>query len=127
MSEQQGAGGSRLSRLLGFLEADPGNLALLADAAQAALDEGAPAETRRLLELHAAQAPLPPALRDLAGLAALSAQDFEAAREAFEALLELEPADPGLRFNLAWSRAMMRDFAGADALIDNAVIAAAPR
>jgi tetratricopeptide (TPR) repeat protein len=126
MSALQGQG-SRLTRLLGYLETDPANLTLLADAAQAALDEGAPGETRRLLGLYAQQAPLSPPLRNLDGLAALALEDFTAARDAFEALLDEAPQDLAINFNLAWSRAMLKDFAGADALISTAVIAAIPR
>lgn len=119
--------GSALARLLGFLEGDPENLNLLADAAGAALDEGHPTQTERLLDRYAAIAPLPPALSNLRGVAALANRQFDAARAIFESLLDAAPHDAGLRFNLAWCRAMGHDDRGAVALLDEATIAAVPR
>jgi tetratricopeptide (TPR) repeat protein len=118
---------TRLQRLLGFLASDPQNLRLIADAASAAFDEGLLGETLRLLDRHAAIAPLPPALLNLKGLATLGRREFGEAGAIFAALLAGAPDDPALRFNLAWCRAMTHDYAGALALLDEAVLATAPR
>lgn len=123
MSEPQ----TRLERLLGFLEADPGNLSLIGEAAGAALEAGLTEEARGLLERHEALAPLPPALRNLRGMLALRQGRWEEAAADFEALLEESPGDPPLRFNLAWARALGRQFDAVAGLIDERVVDASPR
>jgi len=117
----------RLASLLGFLDSDPGNLPLLADAAEAALDAGQPDTARALLDRYAAHAPLPPRERNLAGLAAMQAGRFDAAADAFRALIAEGAEAPGLRFNLAWSLAMGKDFAGALEVLDDASASALPQ
>ncbi|MDO8380136.1 lipopolysaccharide assembly protein LapB [Phenylobacterium sp.] len=117
----------KLPRLLGFLERDPGNLQLLADAAATALDEGQPAKAIDLLDRYAATTPLPPELLNLSGVAALQEGRFGEAAKAFEDLLAQGHDDPGLRFNLAWAKAMLLDWARTADLIDDATVAAAPR
>jgi tetratricopeptide (TPR) repeat protein len=109
---------SRADRLLTLLAADPDNLSLIADAADAALAERRPAEAAELMARYAAAAPLPPREAGLAGLAALQLGRFEAAAAQFGSLTEIGVDDPAVRFNLAWSRAMLKDHAGALALID---------
>ena len=96
----------RLERLLRFLDGDPANLALLADAAGAAFDENALDAAAALLERHAALAPLPPGLQNLNGLVAIRQQRFDDAAAIFGALRQAGADDPALRFNLAWSKAM---------------------
>ena len=118
---------SRLQRLLGFLRHDPTNPRLIADAANAAVDEGEPAQAAALLDSYARISPLTPELMNLRGLAALDAQRHDEARATFEALLQTAPEDPNLRFNLAWCRSMLPDYEGAAALLDDAVMDAAPR
>lgn len=127
MTAPGAAAGSPLARLLAFLEADPQNLSLLADAAEAAMNEGRPSETDRLLDSYAALAPLPPPLQNLKGVAAIANQRFDDARAIFEPLLDAAPHDPGLRFNLAWCRAMAHDYSGAVSLLDEATVGAVPR
>jgi tetratricopeptide (TPR) repeat protein len=126
-SETAAAGPSRLARLLGFLEADPDNLSLIEDAAACAYEEGELDAAGALIERYATAAPLTLRLRNLRGMVAISNQRFDLAAAEFETLLQENPADPGLRFNLAWSRAMLQDFAGAAELIDEQVVAVAPR
>ncbi len=118
---------SRLSRLKSYLQQDPSNLALLADAASAAVDESEPQEARALLERYAAIAALTPALQNLAGVAAISLRDFDEAARVFSALLGAGADSPALRFNLAWSRAMLDDHEGALALLDDQVVETSPR
>jgi len=118
---------SRLARLVGFLGQDPGNLQLIADAAEAALDEGEADQASDLLDRYAALAPLPPALINLKGVAAISQRRFDEAAVAFETLLADGANNAALRFNLAWSRAMLEDHAGTLEMLDEPVIAAFPR
>lgn len=103
----------RLASLLGYLEIDPGNAALLGDAAEAALDARDPALATALLDRRAGIAPPSPREDNLAGLAALQARDFARAAEVFAALLADRPDDPSLRFNLAWAHANLKAFAAA--------------
>lgn len=118
---------ARLPRLLGFLAADPDNLALLADAANAALDEAQLETAADLIERYRALAEPPPALRNLEGLVALRLGRHAAARGAFSALYEAGHDQPALRFNLAWLNAIDGDFGGVVALIDDAVVQEVPR
>jgi tetratricopeptide (TPR) repeat protein len=106
---------------------DPNNLTLLLDAARAATAEGDVGVARELLERYTGLAPLPPEGEHLSGLAALQSGDFTAAADAFRRLLAEHPADSALRFNLAWSLANLKDFAGALAVVDDATALALPQ
>jgi tetratricopeptide (TPR) repeat protein len=116
----------QLARLLGYLESDPDNLNLIGDAASAAIDVRQPAVAEDLLGRYEAIAPLPAALVNLRGLVALQRDRFEEAAAIFQGLLAGRPDDPGLRFNLAWCKAMTGDHAGAAEHLDDATIAAVP-
>lgn len=118
---------SRLQTLKGFLTADPNNLTLLADAAETALKENEVPAAREFLARYAAVAPLPDKERGLAGVAAMRAGDFGQAAHAFRALLAQSPSDPALRFNLAWSLAMLKDFEESLKLLDPATVAHLPQ
>ena len=117
----------RLQRLLGFLDADPANLALLADAANAALDESQPETAADLLERYREHAPLPPGLLNASGLAAMRSGRYEQARAAFTALRDAGHDHPVVRFNLAWLSAVEGDFVRVAELADDDVIHAVPR
>ena len=69
----------RVDRLLGYLDADPENLQLIADAAEAAMEAHRYAVVEVLVERHAAVQPPPTSLLNLAGLAAMGSARFEAA------------------------------------------------
>lgn len=116
---------SLLRQLLGYLDQDPGNLRLLADAAASAVDEGDPEAAAALIARHAELAPLPPAMLNLRGVAALRAGRFEDAVADFEALLAEGEGAPALRFNLAWARTMTNDHEGALALLEDEDVMAA--
>lgn len=118
---------SRLATLLALLDSDPRNLPLLSDAADAALDEGAPDTAASLLERYAAVAPLPETETNLAGLAALRLGQHDVAAAFFERLLAGGADGGGLRFNLAWSWAMKKDFKGALSLLDDDVARELPQ
>ena len=104
---------AKLARLLQYLEQDPHNPPLLADAAEAALacrrGEGAARLLGRLGELG----PLSPAAVHLKGIAALQAQDFVTAEALFAGLIADGHDSPAIRFNLAWTKAVRGDHAGA--------------
>lgn len=119
MSTTGTTGESRFDRLMTYLASDPENLALIADAAAAALDEGRPAEAALMAERYGALAPLTPGLINLLGLAALSEGRDADAAAIFESLLSTAADDPALRFNLAWARGRMGDHEGVLALIEN--------
>src|SRR4051794_8915620 len=119
--------GSRLQRLLGYLDHDPDNLALIADAATAALDEGDGEAAAALVERYAGLAPLPSAILNLRALAALQAGRFEDAVRDLEAVCAAGGEGATVCFNLAWARTMAGDHAGALALLDDEGIAAGPR
>ncbi len=119
--------GTRLARLRGYLEQDPQNLALLADAATAALDENALDEAAELLARHAALADLPPGLANTAGIVAMRRGERDAARAAFEGLRAAGHDHPSVRFNLAWLNALDGRFGEVGELLDDEVLAAVPR
>lgn len=116
-----------LDRLLGFLAQDPANPALLRDAAQAAMQADAPEQARDLLGRLEETGDFGPADRNLAAIAAMRAGEPGDAVRLFEALLAENPGDAALSFNLAWARALAKDFAGARAALDDAAIAALPQ
>lgn len=117
----------RLQRLLGYLDGDPTNVALLADAANAALDESQPETAAELLERYAALAPLPPGLLNAKGLAAMRSGRYDQASAAFAALRDGGHDHPVVRFNLAWLSAVEGDFARVVELVDGNVVEAVPR
>ncbi len=110
-----------------FLESDPSNLNLLADAANAAFDAGDFDKAKDLFARHEALAPLPAPLLNLNGMIALAEQRFEDAETIFEGLRDGGEDDPALRFNLAWAMAMTSKYEEALALLDDAAVASAPR
>ena len=81
-------GNPQFSLLLGFLEHDPGNHALLVDAAEAAIDAHQPDAAIDLLDRAAVAAAPGPRERNLAGLAAMHAERFADAATSFAQLLD---------------------------------------
>ncbi|MEA3016511.1 MAG: hypothetical protein QOI38_1233, partial [Sphingomonadales bacterium] len=111
---------SRLALLMTLLESDPDNRVLLFDAAGAALADGQGAEAIALLDRAAGGGPLAPAETNLRGLAEMQLGRFDRAAAAFESLRGGEGgADPTLRSNLAWAKAMAKDQEGALDLLDD--------
>lgn len=119
--------GSRLERLMRFLEQDPVNLPLLADAASEAIDCREFDLAVELLDRHAVVAPLPAALVGLQGIVAIAQQRFDDAIAIFTRLRAEGHDDVEIRFNLAWAEAMMGRFAEALDLLDDEAVAASPR
>ncbi|WP_157654277.1 tetratricopeptide repeat protein [Burkholderia ubonensis] len=116
----------RVERLLSFLQTDPENLNLLADAAVAAFDAHRFALCDELLDRHAARTPLPAVLANLRGLAALLEHRFDAALRAFEPLLATHD-DAVIRYNAAYATAMLGRFDAAIELLDDATLSGEPR
>jgi len=117
----------RLARLLGFLNADPSNRALIGDAAAAAFDEQLFDLAVQLVEQYRAIEALPPQLANLEGLVALARGDHAGAAAIFERLRRNNETDPVLKFNLAWAYAMAEQWQKALELLDDAALAASPR
>ena len=100
----------RLDRLLALLESDPDNVTLLCDGADTALSERRPETAVELLDRAAKLAPLAPPQVNLAGLAAMQLSRFDEAAEHFGSLAGQGVGGGPVRFNLAWCRAMTKDF-----------------
>jgi tetratricopeptide (TPR) repeat protein len=126
MAENASAQPARLDRLRNFLEKDPDNLQLIADAASAALDEGKAGTAMALLDRYSELKPLTPELVNLQGLAALGDGRWDDAAASFERLLADDRDEPAIRLNLAWARSGAGDSEGALAMIDDAVLAIGP-
>ncbi|ALK30144.1 tetratricopeptide repeat protein [Burkholderia plantarii] len=114
----------RLDRLLGYLEQDPENLALVADAAACAFDAGHLDQCGVLLARYEAARPLPPGLIHLHGLLAMAHGEFDEALQRFESLGE-QHGQPGVDYNIAYAHAMRGRYEAAAAL-DAAVLDAIP-
>lgn len=119
--------GSTLTILLALLEADQANRELLADAAEAALDERKPEVASDLIGRIAAAGDLRPREVNLAALAALQSGEFEKVVKLLESLPGDAAGAPGVRFNLAWASAKMGDFDRALAALDGSVTQALPQ
>ena len=129
MTTKTAAQGSkdRLQRLLGFLDVDPHNERLLADAANSAFEAGELAIAEQLIDRFHDSGADDPAMRNLGALIAMRTGRHAEAAEAFAALLESAPADAFLRFNLAWARALTGDHEAVVALVDEEVVVAVSR
>lgn len=108
-----------LARLLSYLNTDPDNLNLIGDACALAIDARRPDTALELADRYEALAPLPLAMRNVRGLAALQQDRFDDAATIFASLLVERPTDSGLKFNLAWCRSIAGDRAGALELLDD--------
>ena len=117
----------QLERLLGFLDQDPENAPLLRDAAQAALAADDPATAARLYGRLRDQGELTDADSNFWAIAAMRSGDPESAAQTFGGLLHQRPGDSALTFNLAWARALAKDFDGALAALDAGTVDALPQ
>jgi len=116
----------RLERLLGYLEHDPNNSQLLADAASTAHDMGLHRRVDDLLVRLEQIQPLSPPLQNLRGLSCLAQSKFEQARAVFSTLAAAQP-DPVVLYNLAYTEAMLEEYAGAVEILTDAVCDGEPR
>jgi tetratricopeptide (TPR) repeat protein len=81
----------------------------------------------QLIERYAGVAALPANLVNLQGLIALAQQRYQDAADILAGLRARGTDDPGLRFNLAWARAMTGSWQQALDLLDDQSIAVAPQ
>ena len=115
----------QFQRLLGYLDSDPDNPALIADAVRAGLDAG---ETDRADTLASHLRLVTPGGFEgeyLTGLIAMHRGDFAAATTRFGAILDTTD-DSATRFNLAWSLAMTGDKTRALSLLTSTVVETVP-
>lgn len=112
-----------LERLLGYLEDDPNNPALLADTARTALAAGDIGRAATLADRLRTAAPSRIEGSLIAGVAAMHRGDFAYAVTLLEPLLAYDD-QPSIRFNLAWSRAMLGEKDSALDLLDDATVKA---
>jgi tetratricopeptide (TPR) repeat protein len=117
----------QLERFLEYLEHDRDNQFLLIDATNAAIEAHKPEIALQLLgQLEKLTAPTPTTLH-LHGLAALQNGDFHGAEAIFSGLIAAGHNNPTLRFNVAWSKAVLADHAGALQYLDDAALAVTDR
>ncbi len=126
-NSSESAAAGRLALLLSYLESDPANPALLSEAAEAAFAARDIEQSATLLERRAAAAPLSERELALKGLIAIHTQRFDESASIFLQLHEQAPADPSIRFNLAWSQAMLKEFEQALSLLGEATADALPQ
>ena len=118
---------ARLEQILSFLDQDPSNGALLADAASLAFDAGDFDLADELIQRHADLKPLSAGLINLQGLIAIAQKRYEDAAEILTGLHTQGADDPSLRFNIAWARAMTGAWQQAVEMLDDKGVAASPR
>jgi len=117
----------RYARFAALIEQDSDNVRLIADAAEAAFEEGLFDEAEDLFDRHARIAPLPPHTLHLAGLSAMQRRDWNTASDRLAQLMERGEDAPAIRFNRAWSLAMVKTFDTALALLDQTTVQALPQ
>jgi len=118
---------ARLEQILSFLDQDPSNGALLADAASSAFDAGDFDLADELIQRHAKLEPLPAGLINLRGLIAIAQKRYDDAAEILTGLHTQGIEYPGLRFNIAWARAMTGAWQQAVDMLDDKSVAVSPR
>jgi tetratricopeptide (TPR) repeat protein len=97
----------RLSKLYVYLEADPLNPRLLAEAADLSFHRGQIDDAKQLIDRLAGTGSLEREAENLSGLVALAQSRFDDAADVFSKLMADANAVPALRFNLAWAYAML--------------------
>jgi tetratricopeptide (TPR) repeat protein len=127
MAESETAPEDRLRRLMSYVEADPGNTTLLAEAAAAAVDARQPAVAVDLLDRVAAIRELSDQELHVLGLAALHSDGHSRAAAIYRSLLERESGDCAIRFNLAWALTKGGEKEEALGLLDDGCVEALPQ
>lgn len=111
----------KLKRLLDYLESDPLNAELIAEATDAALAMGDLDTAETLAARLREAAPSDDRPDYFAGMIGMRRGDFAAAADIFARLFERRDY-PNVRFNLAWANAMLGDKRAALALLDAATV-----
>ena len=122
-----GQAGSRLATLLSFLAQDPKNLPLLLDAAETALAEDRAETAEGLLARYMNLSPSDPEAMDRLGQAAMKTRHFAFASRLYGSIVEGEGCPVSVRYNLAYSEAMQRNFDRALELLDSTTTSALPQ
>jgi len=117
----------RLATLLALLDRDQSNVAMLTDTIECALAQNRPDIARELFERLAALSAPGPREDNLRGLIALQSGEFEDAAAIYTALLEANPQDSAVRYNLAWARAQLGDWEAPLSLLDESSANALPQ
>lgn len=117
----------RLQRLLGYLDHDPGNSLLLRDAAHAACDANDPGLAKQLFARLKDAGDLTDEDSNMWAIAAMRSGEPQLAAQTFAGLLEQNPGDYGLTFNLAWARALAGETQLALSLLNDDVVTALPQ
>lgn len=109
----------RLEKLTSYLAADPENPSLLADCADAALAADIPEEALAFFKRLDTIEPLSGGRANAAGIAAMRSGDQQSAQTWFARELDNDPENESLKFNIAWSKALSKDFEGAAELLSD--------
>lgn len=117
----------RLQTLLQFLEQDPDNLNLIADAVEAAFNANELGQAVVLVDRYRELADLPLPLVNVEAMVALRLGHLDAAGAAFDGLLGQGVTDPAVRFNRAWVHALNNEHEAALALLDEDVVGVTDR
>lgn len=113
--------------LVQFLDQDPENLSLIADAANAAFDANQLEAVQKLVSRYRELSELPLPLVNLEGLIALRLGELGTAASAFDILLGAGVDDPAVRFNRAWVHALNEEHEAALILLDDVTVAVTER
>jgi Tfp pilus assembly protein PilF len=124
MQSTDGLPTSRFDRLTEFLEQDPDNQTLVAEAVEAAIGENRPDEAEALLARHRLDATR---TAHLSGLIAMRREQWAQAVTHYRRLFAAGETAPAIRFNLAWSLAMEKQSAEALSVLDDATAQALPQ
>lgn len=124
MQATDGQSVSRFDQLNAFLDQDPDNPNLLADAIEAAIAEGRLDDAEALLARGRIDA-----LRTayLTGMIAMRREDWHGAAAQYRGMFDAGDDAPAIRFNLAWSLAMEKQSADALAVLDEVTARSLPQ
>jgi tetratricopeptide (TPR) repeat protein len=110
-SKQAGAIEARAQRLQGYLQQDPGNLALMSDLADAQMEAGRPDAARQTVQAALALCPEDPVWQYRMAVAERMTGELEAARARLVALVENDKREAALLQELARVCFALDDFA----------------
>ena len=117
----------RLKTLLGFVEEDPDNVNLLRDAVDCALLSGEKQQAGLLIDKLKELGEWSDQDENGRAITLMQSGDTEQAVELFEGLRAGRPDDLTLAFNLAWARALGKDFEGARTELTEEMTVALPQ
>lgn len=113
---------TKLDQLLDFLELDPQNPSLLLDCANAAIEEKKIEKASELFSTLNSIEPLKGQAANTAGIALMRTGQFDAASDIFNSLLDDNPDDLNIQFNLAWAASLSGDNEKATELLNQNMI-----